>query len=94
MRGNVAHRERVAVTHENMIPFTAKERNERLAKLAEIEGMTVMEMLEEGTFDSVARGICRNCDYTTQVEPDSLEGWCENCCENTVISCLVLAGVI
>lgn len=39
---------------------------------------------------------CRNpgCDYSTEVEPDSSDGWCEECNENFVVSCLVLAGII
>lgn len=68
----------------------------KLEELAEIEGMEVMEMLEEATFDSLARSICTNpgCDYTTQLEPDQDRGWCENCQTNTVTSCLILAGLI
>ena len=67
-----------------------------LAKLAEIEGMDVQEMLEHATFDSVAPGICTNkgCEYTTEVEPDQREGYCEKCGTNTVKSCLILAGII
>ena len=69
---------------------------EKLAELADIEGMEEMEMLEQATFDSVAPGICMNeeCDYTTNVEPDSDSGWCEFCQTNTVKSCLMLAGII
>lgn len=66
----------------------------KLDDLADIEGMDVEEMLEEATYDSVARGICMNCDYTTEVEPDCDSGWCEECETNTVKSCLVLAGLI
>lgn len=68
----------------------------KLDQLAEIEGMEVMDMLEQATFDSVATGICTNpdCDYTTEIEPDSRDGWCGNCETNTVKSCLVLAGII
>ena len=68
----------------------------KLRTLAEIEGMEIEEMLEEATFDSVAYGICKtpNCDYTTQVEPDQTRGWCEECDEGTVASCLILAGLI
>jgi hypothetical protein len=53
-------------------------------------------MLEAATFDSVAPGICKNegCNYSTEVEPDSYSGWCEECDENTVESCLILAGMI
>jgi hypothetical protein len=68
----------------------------KLAKLAEIEGMDEYEMLEEATYDSVAAAICKNpdCDYTTTMEPDQDRGWCEDCQANTVVSCLVLAGII
>lgn len=56
----------------------------------------VMELLERATFDSVSPGICTNegCDYSTEVEPDSDSGWCENCETNTVKSALMLAGII
>lgn len=69
----------------------------KLNTLANIEGFaSVQDMLEHATFDSVASGICRNpcCDYSTEVEPDSDGGWCEECEANTVVSCLMLAGII
>ena len=68
----------------------------KIETLAAIEGMEVMEMLEEATFDSVSPGICTNpdCDYTTTVEPDCRKGWCENCQAQTVASALVLMGII
>ncbi len=69
----------------------------KLQRLAEIEGYSdTMDLLQEATFDSVAAGICRvkGCEYTTQVEPDCNDGWCEECQRNTVASCLVLAGMI
>lgn len=70
--------------------------NDKLNTLAEIEGMDVMEMLEQATWDSVSPGICTNpnCDYTTEIEPDSYDGWCPECNTNTVKSALVLAGII
>ena len=66
----------------------------KLTELAKSEGMTLEGMLEEATLDGVCPGICRNCDYTTEVEPDQDKGWCENCNTNTVVSCLILAGLI
>lgn len=68
----------------------------KLNLLADIEGMDVMEMLEQASFDGIAPGICMNpdCEYTTNVEPDQDQGWCELCESNTVESCLMLAGVI
>ena len=68
----------------------------KIKQLAESEGMTVDELLEEASFDSVVIGICTNkgCDYTTEVEPDQDQGWCECCETNTVASPLILLGVI
>ena len=68
----------------------------KITQLAESEGMTVDELLEEASFDSVVIGICTNkgCDYTTEVEPDQDQGWCECCETNTVASPLILLGVI
>ena len=69
----------------------------KLQTLTEMEGYhDSMDMVEEAMFDGVAPGICKNpgCDYTTQVEPDSHDGWCECCEAGTVQSCLVLAGVM
>ena len=58
--------------------------------------MSEEEMFRQGTFDSVAYGICVNeeCDYTIQIEPDATDGWCPECETNTVKSCLVLAGIM
>ena len=70
---------------------------EKLVKLAEYEGYeSVDEMIEASVIDSVVPAICMNedCEYTTSMEPDQDRGWCEECQENTVKSCLVLMGVI
>lgn len=68
----------------------------KLQQLAEIEGVDVIDLIEKGTFDSVCPGICTNkdCDYTTEVEPDCSSGYCEVCGTNTVKSACVLAGII
>lgn len=71
--------------------------DDKLQELAEIEGFgEPMDMLEANSTDSVVPGICMNdgCSYTTGVEPDCYNGWCENCNEGTVKSCMILAGVI
>lgn len=70
--------------------------SEALDKLSKIEGLTVEELLEQGTFDSVAKGICTSprCGYTADVEPDQDKGYCDKCGTNTVKSCLILAGII
>ena len=71
-------------------------RNGKLAALSDAEGTSLLAMLANVSFDSVAPSICMNegCDYTTETEPDQREGWCEECETNTVQSCLVVAGII
>ena len=68
----------------------------KLDQLAEIEGLSISEILEQGTFDGTCFGICTNpnCDYTTEVEPDQGHGHCEVCGTKTVSSALMLAGMI
>ncbi len=45
---------------------------------------------------SVCPAICmtEGCDYTTEMESDQREGYCEACGGNTVVSALILAGAI
>lgn len=74
-----------------------KKSDEEIKKeIEEIIEKTIFGMLNEATYDSIAKGICMNpgCDYTTQVEPDQDSGHCENCGTYTVQSCLVIAGLI
>ena len=53
----------------------------------------VEEMLEDVMFDSTCMGICmeEGCDYSTEVEPDQCEGYCEVCGSQTVTSVIELA---
>lgn len=49
--------------------------------------------------DSVCPAICRNpdnpdCDYTAEMEPDQTQGWRELCERGTLVSALVLGGII
>ena len=69
----------------------------KLDLLVEAEGFSDSEeLLETFITNEVVPGICKNpgCDYTAQVEPDSRSGYCEVCDTQSVVSCLVLAGVI
>ena len=70
---------------------------ELLDLLTELEGYEdSMEMLEERIHDGCQPAICTTpgCEYTTEMEPDQDEGWCEECHRNTVKSMSVLAGII
>jgi hypothetical protein len=66
---------------------------ELCAKLAESEGFDSFgALVDHYTCDSVSPGICWLCQsYTTEVEPDQREGYCENCGEGSVISAIELA---
>lgn len=69
----------------------------KLRDLQEAEGYYTQEdMLEAAIMDGLASAICmnQNCDFVTEMEPDQDAGWCEECEENTVKSCLVIAGMI
>jgi hypothetical protein len=80
--------------------MTPEMRKAKLAKLIEIEGYEDEDdLLVEVVLDSVCPAICCNpenpdCDYTTEMEPDSREGWCEECEAGTMVSALVLGGLI
>jgi hypothetical protein len=78
---------------------TAVEVNLEASKLDELArewGMKTSEFVEEYALDDVVPGICMNpdCDYTSEVEPDQREGWCEECDTCSVRSGVVLAGLI
>lgn len=71
-------------------------RKAKLARLAALEGYSVAELIATAALDSTSAAICVNdgCDYTTEMEPDQDEGWCEICGTNSVQSALILAGLI
>lgn len=69
----------------------------KLEKLMEIEGFEdSLEFMGAYITDSVSPGICKNpgCDYTIEVELDQTKGWCEDCNTQSVVSGMILAGVI
>lgn len=69
---------------------------EKLELLAEQWGMTENEFVRAYALESVVPGICMadDCDYSTDVEPDQMEGWCAECDAQSVKSGLVLAGMV
>jgi hypothetical protein len=78
---------------------TAVETNLEASKLDDLArewGMKTSEFVEEYALETLVPGICMNpdCDYTTDVEPDQREGWCEECDTCSVRSGVVLAGLI
>jgi hypothetical protein len=75
----------------------ARLRDDKLAKLLEIEGHERIEDLIEAIFsDSVSPAICMNedCNFTCEMEPDQDAGYCEECHTNTMTAAPILAGII
>jgi hypothetical protein len=69
----------------------------KLMKLCELEGFKRLDDLIKASFsDSVCPAICmtEGCDHTTDMEKDQDAGYCEACGGNTVVSALVLSGLI
>lgn len=85
-------------TEENiMFAIVLSIRAEKLLRLLELEGYENLEgLIKAALLDSVCPGICmtEGCNHSVEVEPDQAEGHCEVCGGNTVVSGLVLAGVI
>jgi hypothetical protein len=82
---------------DNMSRIVLSNKAAKLMKLCEAEGFDDLDgLLELAVGDSVCPAICmtEGCDYTTEVEPDQTEGYCEVCGGNTVTSVLILAGLI
>jgi hypothetical protein len=75
----------------------ARLREDKLAKLLEIEGYERIEDLIEAVFsDAVSPAICMNedCNFTCEMEPDQDAGYCEECHTNTMTAAPILAGII
>ena len=80
--------------------MSAKMHRAKLAKLIDIEGFADENALFAASLnDSVSPAICCNpenpdCDYTAEMEPDQDRGWCEECQAGTMVSALMLGGII
>lgn len=73
------------------------DKNQKLRVLYSEEGITTRtEFLKLYGGESAVPAICSNeaCDYTDLMEPDQDEGWCPECETNTLVSGLILLGVI
>jgi hypothetical protein len=70
---------------------------QKLMTLCEVEGYkNALDLVEAVWTDTVCPAICmtEGCDHTAEMEPDQREGYCEACGGNTLMSALVLAGLI
>ena len=69
----------------------------KLMKVCEAEGFVTMnDLLALSVVDSVCPAICimEGCDHIAPMESDQEEGYCEVCRSTTMVSVLVLAGLI
>jgi hypothetical protein len=68
----------------------------KLMKLCEVEGLSTEKLFAAALMDVVCPAICmtEGCDHTAEMEPDQREGYCEACGGQTMVSGLVLAGLI
>lgn len=76
--------------------MTEDQKREFIKDIRDYEGFPSDESLFETAMDEPA-AICVNPDckaMAENMEPDQDEGFCEECRENSVVSVLVLAGLI
>ena len=69
----------------------------KLMQVCEAEGFTsIDDLLFLLMADSVCPAICMNegCDYVAPMESDQEEGYCDKCSSNTMVSVLILVGLI
>ncbi len=69
----------------------------KLMKLCDLEGYKrIHDLLNASMKDSLCPAIrmTEGCDHTTEMESDQEAGYCEACGGNTMVSALVLAGLI
>ena len=74
--------------------YSPHEKAVKLQSLAAQEGVAIQDMLEKASFDSLAPCICMVCSATDELEPDQREGYCTECGNQTMVSCLVLANLV
>jgi len=69
----------------------------KLMMVCESEGFaSIDDLLALVVADSVCPAICmtEGCDHVAPMESDQEEGYCEHCGGNTMVSVLVLTGLI
>ena len=78
--------------------LSEERQHELLERVVEATGFDdTMELLEYYGMDNVVPGACSNegCTYVgSECEPDADGCWCEECDTPSVVSCMVLGGII
>jgi len=57
---------------------------------------STFSLVEDYIHEGLMPAICMNkgCDYSTEMEPDQDQGWCECCSTNSLSSAAILMGII
>jgi hypothetical protein len=82
---------------EKMSTIALSHKAAKLMKLCDLEGYKRLhDLLKASVTDSLCPAICmtEGCDHTTEMESDQDAGYCDACGGNTMVSALVLAGLI
>lgn len=72
-------------------------RGEKFARFCKTTNLDYDRLLELSTQDNLCPGICTDvgCDFICEeIESDQEFGYCEKCGNQTIVSVLVLAGII
>ena len=77
------------------IDWSAAVTTNALGLIASEEGYdSPEEMLEAVAFDASVPGMCLECEHIQNCEPDAQDNYCDGCGEQSVVSCLVIGGLI
>ena len=69
----------------------------KLSTLTEDWGYeSTLDLMTDYMHEGIMPAICMNkdCNYSTEMEPDQDRGWCENCSTNSLSSAAILMGII
>lgn len=80
-----------------MSSVTLSQKGAKLMKLCDQRGFEHLDdLLLAALLNCACPAICmtEGCDHVAEMEPDQDEGFCEACGGTTVVSALVLAGLI
>lgn len=76
--------------------YPTRLKRKKVQILVDESGLDSLSLLEEYQLEGLVPCICMKpeCDYWTELEPDQRAGWCEECDDTTLMSLLVLVGIL
>ncbi len=83
------------MANELLAKLSHLEKQKLIGEICDVEGYdNSTDLLGHVVTDTVSPSICLACHEVTEMEPDQDEGYCDSCCQNAVVSALVLMEVI